>query len=85
LRGAEVPVARVATIPDVLSDPLVAPGLVSVRDPRTGLTIALPPPPVGEPPALSFPPRLGEHNERVYGALGLTAAEVGELTRRGIV
>jgi crotonobetainyl-CoA:carnitine CoA-transferase CaiB-like acyl-CoA transferase len=85
LRGAEVPVARVATIPDVLGDPLVAPGLVSVRDPRTGLTIALPPPPVGEPPALSFPPRLGEHNERVYGALGLTAAEVGELTRRGIV
>lgn len=85
LRSAEVPVARVATIPDVLSDPLVAPGLVSVRDPRTGLTIALPPPPVGEPPALSFPPRLGEHNERVYGALGRSAAEVGELTRRGIV
>ena len=53
LRSAEVPVARVATLPEVLADPLVAPGLVRVRDPRTGVTIALPPPPVGEPPSLS--------------------------------
>ena len=85
LRGAEVPVARVATLPDVLSDPLVAPDLVRVRDARTGVTIALPPPPVGAPPSLSFPPRLGEHNERVYGALGLTSAQIADLTARGIV
>ncbi len=85
LRSAEVPVARVATLPEVLADPLVAPGLVRVRDPRTGVTIALPPPPVGDPPSLTFPPRLGEHNARVYGALGLTAAEVADLQARGIV
>ena len=85
LRGAEVPVARVATLPDVLADPLVSSGLVHVRDPRTGVTLALPPPPVGEPPALTFPPRLGEHNERVYGALGLIAGDVADLKARGIV
>jgi len=68
-----------------MADPLVAPGLVRVRDPKTGVTIALPPPPVGDPPPLAFPPRLGEHNERVYGALGLSAARVAELRAHGIV
>jgi len=85
LRGADVPVARVATLPEVMTDPLVAPGLVRVRDPRTGLTIALPPPPVGDPPPLAFPPRLGEHNARVYGALGLDTAAVAALHRRGVI
>src|SRR5689334_825009 len=84
LRGAEVPVARVATVLEVMGDPLVAPRLVRVRDPRTGLTIALPPPPVGDSPALTFPPRLGEHNERVYGALGLSPAQIAELRARGV-
>src|SRR5436190_839069 len=46
---------------------------------------ALPPPPVGDPPPLAFPPRLGEHNERVYGALGLSAARIAELRARGVV
>jgi formyl-CoA transferase len=85
LRGAEVPVARVATLPEVMADPLVAPGLVRVRDPKTGVTLALPPPPVGDPPPLAFPPRLGEHNERVYGALGLDADAVADLHRRGVI
>jgi crotonobetainyl-CoA:carnitine CoA-transferase CaiB-like acyl-CoA transferase len=62
----------------------VAPGLVRVRDPRTGVTVTLPPPPVGEPPPLAFPPRPGEHNERVYGALGLGPAQVADLRARGI-
>jgi len=85
LRGAEVPVARVATLPEVVRDPLVAPGLMRVRDPRTGVSIALPPPPVGDAPAPTFPPRLGEHNARVYGALGLTVAQLADLAARGIV
>jgi len=85
VRRAEVPVARVATLPEVLTDPLVAPHLTRVRDPRTGVSLALPPPPVGDAPALTFPPRLGEHNARVYGALGLSAAQLAELAARGIV
>jgi formyl-CoA transferase len=85
LRDAGVPVAAVASLPEVVGDPLVAPGLVRVRDPRSGLTLALPPPPTASPPPLRFPPRLGEHNEAVYGALGYAPAQVADLRRRGVV
>jgi crotonobetainyl-CoA:carnitine CoA-transferase CaiB-like acyl-CoA transferase len=85
LREAGVPIAAVAALPAVLRDPLVGARLVHVRDPRSGLTLALPAPPTGEPPPLRFPPRLGEHNEVVYGALGYTPAQVADLRRRDIV
>jgi len=86
LRRAGVPVARVSSLADVVADPLVRRGLVEVTDPRSGLRIALPAPPVGDPPALSFPPRLGEHNEKIYrGALGYTSEALAELRRRRIV
>src|SRR5499427_3008263 len=86
LRGAGVPVSRVSTVNEVMADPLVAERIVEVTDPRSGLRIALPGPPVGEPPALSFPPRLGEHNEKIYGdVLGLPPEQVAELRRRQIV
>jgi crotonobetainyl-CoA:carnitine CoA-transferase CaiB-like acyl-CoA transferase len=75
----------VAALPSVVRDPLVAERLVHVRDARSGLTLALPAPPTGEPPRLSFPPRLGEHNETVYGALGYAPAQVADLRRRGVV
>ncbi|HXU88217.1 MAG TPA: CaiB/BaiF CoA-transferase family protein [Methylomirabilota bacterium] len=85
LRDAGVPIAAVATLPAVLGDALVAPQLLHVRDPRTGLTLALPAPPTGEPTPLRFPPRLGEHNEAVYGALGYSAAQLADLRRRAII
>ncbi|MEX2147912.1 MAG: CoA transferase [Candidatus Rokuibacteriota bacterium] len=85
LRAAGVPVAAVAALPDVVADPLVAPGLMRVRDPRTGVTIVLPPPPVGDPPPLAFPPRLGEHTGAVFAAAGCDAARLADLRRRGIV
>jgi formyl-CoA transferase len=86
LRGAGVPVSRVNTLADVLIDRFVAQTLVEVTDPRSGLRIALPAPPVGEPPSLSFPPRLGEHNEKIYReALGLGPQQLAELQRRQIV
>src|SRR5438309_10138304 len=53
LRRAGVPVSRVSTLADVAADPLVAERLVQVTDPRSGLRLALPAPPVGEPPVLS--------------------------------
>jgi crotonobetainyl-CoA:carnitine CoA-transferase CaiB-like acyl-CoA transferase len=81
-----VPVSRVNTLADVMVDRFVAEKLVAITDPRSGLRIALPAPPVGEPPALSFPPRLGEHNEKIYGeALGLRPEQLAELQRRQIV
>lgn len=86
LRHAGVPVSRVNTLADVVADPLVADHLVAVVDPRSGLRLTLPAPPAGDPPALSFPPRLGEHNEKIYGeALGLTPERLAELRRRQIV
>ena len=86
LRHAGVPVSRVNTLADVVADPLVADRLVAVVDPRSGLRLTLPAPPADDPAALSFPPRLGEHNEKIYGeALGLTPAQLAELRRRQIV
>jgi crotonobetainyl-CoA:carnitine CoA-transferase CaiB-like acyl-CoA transferase len=86
LRHAGVPVSRVSTLADVMRDRLVAEKLVEIVDPRSGLRLALPAPPVGVPPSLSFPPRLGEHNEKIYGeALGLGPQQVAELQRRRVV
>ncbi len=86
LRQAGVPVSRVNTLAEVMVDPFVADKLVEITDPRSGLRIALPAPPVGAPLALSFPPRLGEHNEKIYGeALGLGPEQLADLQRRQIV
>lgn len=85
LRAAGVPIAAVGALAAVVSDPLVGPRLLRVRDPRSGLTLALPAPPSGEPPPLSFPPRLGEHNEAIYGALGYSPAQLADLRQRGVV
>jgi crotonobetainyl-CoA:carnitine CoA-transferase CaiB-like acyl-CoA transferase len=85
LRSAGVPIAAVAGLADVMRDPLVAGGLMRVHDPRSGLSLGLPPPPTGEAPTLRFPPRLGEHNDTVYGVLGHSPADVAELRRRGVV
>ena len=85
-REAGVPASRVNTLADVLADPLVAPRLVRVRDPRTGLTVVLPAPPVADPPPLAFPPRLGEHNETIYGGtLGYPPERLADLRRRRII
>jgi crotonobetainyl-CoA:carnitine CoA-transferase CaiB-like acyl-CoA transferase len=86
LRAAGIPVSKVQSVPDLLADPLVAPRLVPVSDHRSGMTLLLPSPPGGDPPVLGFPPRLGEHNEGVYGeTLGYGAARLRELAERGII
>src|SRR5262245_7985721 len=86
LRGAGIPISKVQTVSDLLDDPHVAPRLAPVSDPRSGLTLLLPSPPTGDLPALAFPPRLGEHNERVFGeGLGYGAARLRDLAERGII
>ena len=86
LRGAGIPVSKVQSVPDLLDDPEVAPRLMPVNDSRSGLTLLLPAPPTGDAPPLSFPPRLGEHNERVFGeGLGYGAARLHDLEERGII
>ena len=88
LQSAGIPVSRVQSIEQVCADPLVADRLIRSRDPRSGIEIRLPPPPVlteyllEHDLTMDFPPRLGEHNELVLGWLGQDAAS---LERQGIV
>ncbi len=71
-----VPVSRVNTIRDVVQDDLVRGKMIAAQDTRTHTTIHLPAPAVetdflrAQNRSMRFPPRLGEHNERVFGALG---------------
>jgi len=83
-----VPVSRVNRIPEVCADPLIADNLVKARDPRSGIEIAISPPPIISAHlkecgmTMEFPPRLGEHNEVVFGALG---CDVAALQSQGIL
>lgn len=89
LNGIGVPVAKVNTLNDVLEEPLLKKWLARARDERSGTQVILPPladVSGGGLAALSFPPRLGEHNEAIYsGALGMTSARIAELKERGII
>ena len=85
LRDAGVAASRVNALADVIADPLVAGRLLRVKDPRTGFEITLPPPPTGEPPRLTFPPRLGEHNAKIYGEIGYAGEALGALRTRRII
>lgn len=79
-----VPVSRVNSLAQVCADPLIAKNLIRARDPRSKIEITIAPPPVITPYlgqlslTMAFPPRLGEHNERIIGALGYDVAGLQE-------
>lgn len=83
-----VPVSRVNRMPDVCAEPLLVEHMVRAHDPHSGLEIAIPPPPVipgflsQQGMTLGFPPRLGEHNEAIFGALGY---DVAGLRAKGVI
>lgn len=74
LNSINLPVSKIQTIPEVITDPIVEQRLLFADDPVTGTTITLAPPPYPTPfisaahRRLSFPPRFGEHNEAIYGS-----------------
>ena len=86
-----VPISTVCTIEEVVEDPHLKGKLISSKDLRTGTEVFLPPPPVITPylesvdKQLPFPPRWGEHNEEVYGALGYDAEKLAELKEKGVI
>ncbi|HET7089743.1 MAG TPA: CaiB/BaiF CoA-transferase family protein [Anaerolineae bacterium] len=84
-----VPVARVNTLNDVLSEPLARDSLLRVRDDRTATELVLAPVAEvndGAAATLSFPPRLGEHNETILGeVLGYGREQLSELKERGVL
>jgi len=87
-----VPISKIATIPEVVKDPLVEKRLIFSQDPVSGKRITLAPPPYmtsflhennGE---LPFPPRFGEHNLEIYGqGLGYSEEEIQELRERKVI
>lgn len=89
LNSIGVPIAKVNTLPDVLEDPLLKEAFAHARDNRTGTELILPP--LAEVSdsglaELSFPPRLGEHNEAIYGGvLGYNTMKTSDLRSRGII
>ncbi len=92
LNDLGVPAGAVFEVPDILEHPQIAGrGMVAdfarapgtgrdVRVVRTGVKID------GAAPAVDGPPpRLGEHNAEIYGALGLTEAELAALQEEGVI
>jgi crotonobetainyl-CoA:carnitine CoA-transferase CaiB-like acyl-CoA transferase len=83
-----VPISPVKTLAQVCADPLVADHLVRARDSRSGVEIAIPAPPYisdylrRRGLTLPFPPRLGEHNEAIFGGLG---CDVAALRAEGVI
>ncbi len=88
LNAIGVPVSRVNDLPNVCADPLLADNLLRARDTRSGTEIAVPPPPViseflqRQGLTLAFPPRLGQHNEAIFGALG---CDTDDLRTKGVI
>jgi len=92
LSALGVPAGEVLTVPEILAHPQVTgrdlvarfedtPGVDgAVEVLRTGITLDGARPGVATPP-----PALGADNARVYGALGLTAAEITRLREAGAI
>jgi crotonobetainyl-CoA:carnitine CoA-transferase CaiB-like acyl-CoA transferase len=83
-----VPASRVRPAREVIEQEEQQGKLVTARDERTGVTIHLPAPVVmteslGESQnTMKFPPRLGQDNERIIGALGY---DITALRAKGVV
>jgi len=87
-----VPVSKINTVAEVVSDSLVEKRLLHAQDPISGTRITLAPPPNMTPfltasqQQLSFPPRFGENNRQIYGGtLGYTDDELARLKAEGII
>jgi formyl-CoA transferase len=91
LLAIRLPASKIMTIAEVLDDPLVKPSLLKSRDPVTGTSLLLAPPPHPTPflaargNTLDFPPRFGEHNSEVLGRLGLGPDELSALAQAGVI
>jgi len=91
-KSITLPASKINTMAEVVTDPLVAKRLLYSKDERTGTEITLAPPPYMTPwleqsnKHLSFPPRFGEHNQKIYGEyLGYEPAELKRLQENKII
>ncbi len=86
-----VPISEIKTIPEVVKDPLVEKRLLYSTDPVSGTKVTLAPPPnmtdqlEASNRELSFPPRFGEQNKEIYGAIGYSEQQLSKLKEKGII
>jgi len=89
LNNIGVPVAKVNSLNEVLEEPLLKKSFAYAQDQKSKIKVTLPP--LAEIAAdstteLNFPPRLGEHNESIYGkVLGLDHVKIAALKERGLI
>jgi len=83
-----VPVSRVNTMREVIADESVQRNMLTAHDARSDTTLHFPAPVVvtnhlrANNMQIKFPPRLGQDNEKIFGALGY---DVGELKANGVI
>ncbi len=89
---ARVAISKVNNIEEVIADPIVQQKVLYSHDGKTGTELTLAPPPFTsvfldeQKRSLSFPPRLGEHNEEIFcKAMGLSASEYAELQAEKVI
>jgi formyl-CoA transferase len=86
-----IPAGRIYTAREMLEDPHFAAreAIIRVEHPRFGaLPMQAPFPKLSATPSSvrsRAPERAGQHNQEVYGALGLDAAELERLAAAGII
>ncbi len=92
LKSITLPVSKINKIPDVVADPLVERRLMTSTDSKTGTRLTLAPPPnmtsfvEDRNRELTFPPRFGEHNEKIYGRiLGVSADKLAALKEKKVI
>ncbi|MFA6221088.1 MAG: CoA transferase [Desulfomonilaceae bacterium] len=86
-----VPVSKINSISELISEPSVQRRLLSTLDPKTKMSVTLTPPPhmtsflESNNLQMTFPPRLGEHNEEFYGKLGFSDQNLTKLREDGVI
>jgi crotonobetainyl-CoA:carnitine CoA-transferase CaiB-like acyl-CoA transferase len=88
--GADVPVARVASPSELIDDPqLQARGMIERHPHPTLGEVVFHGNPLhfggAQPRLLPLAPSLGEHNAEVYAELGLDAAGLADLAKKGVI
>jgi len=92
LSSITVPASKINSLSDLIEDELIKGKLLTATDTRSGQKITLSPPPHTTEyleecqQKLSFPPRLGEHNQEIYGgSLDLSLDEIEHLKKENII